>query len=135
PLARVASTGGPVVTLGSQLGRFPQFLPDGRHFVYYGFYGGSVTPTRSMYVGDLEGTDARRLVDTDAAGIYASGHLLFVRGSTLLAQRFDATTFTVSGSAFPLAGVMALNEPLGLASLPVAADGPFVIWAGTADGF
>src|SRR5262249_48148979 len=58
PLVRVASTGGQPVTLGSLLGRFPQFLPDGRHFVYYGFYGGRITPTRSLYVGDLTGTGA-----------------------------------------------------------------------------
>ena len=48
--------------------RFPQFLPDGHHFLYYV----QGTPeSHGIYVGDLDGSQARRLLDVDSAPVYA----------------------------------------------------------------
>jgi hypothetical protein len=42
------------------------------------------------------------LVDSEAAGVYASGRLLFLRKGTLFVQEFDPVKLTLSGSPAPL---------------------------------
>jgi serine/threonine protein kinase len=72
-----------------QRGHFsPQFLPDGRHFLFGvgGAVGGGEAET---WVGSLDGGEPRLLLRADAVAHYAEpGYLLFKRGS-LLAQRID----------------------------------------------
>ena len=87
PLFRVPATGGqPVAATELENGqsdhRAPFILPDGRHFLYYA----RGTPqVRGVYVARLDGSESRRLLDADAAAVYAaSGHLLFVRQGELL---------------------------------------------------
>ena len=100
PLLRVSSSGGEPVAVtrfgagdqGSH--RFPHFLPDGLHFLYYWFG----TPARGVYVADLDGHENRRLIDADTAAIYTRGHVLFGRQGTLFAQDFDPDRLSLSGS-------------------------------------
>jgi len=64
--------------------RFPQFLPNGHHFVYYVL---GTPESRGVYAGDLDGSTARRLIDVESAPVYeSSGHLFFVRQGTLFAH-------------------------------------------------
>ena len=70
PISRVPATGGEPVALprlaqqGSDFA--PQFLPDGRHFLYYVRGNPEV---RGVYVGQLDETlDARRLLNSDTGG-------------------------------------------------------------------
>ena len=65
---------------------FPHFLPDGRHFL---FYVTGPPDVRGIHVGQLEGGPSRRLLDADAGGVYANGHLLFIRQTNVLAQRWS----------------------------------------------
>ena len=53
--------------------RFPQFLPDGRHFLFYAL------PSGMTMVGNLQSGEVREVLRTDARAVYASGHLLFNR--------------------------------------------------------
>jgi eukaryotic-like serine/threonine-protein kinase len=106
PIFRIPATGGEPVALtrlaqqGSDFS--PQFLPDGRHFLYY--VRGS-PEVRGVYAGLLDETlDARRLLDSDTGAVYvASGQLLFVRQGTLFAQDFDPVRLELSGNPFPVA--------------------------------
>ena len=50
----------------------------------------------------------RKLMDAETAAVYTSGHLLFVRDHTVLAQPFDADRLTLVGTAFQVA-----SEALG----------------------
>src|SRR5206468_3209871 len=69
-IVEVSATGGPVTTvLPVSLPRLPQFLPDGSHFMYY--LGGGAE-NRGVYVSRLDGLEARRLLDADAAAVLAS---------------------------------------------------------------
>ena len=97
--------------------RFPQILPDGR-ILYLAF--GSADGYGS-YVAQRDGTDARRLdVRTDV--VFApTGHLLLVRGNTLLAQAFDPNRLQASGDPFLIAENVAVGSFRG-ASVS-AADG------------
>src|SRR5262249_3523919 len=110
---RVAAFGGPTVQVtpldsprairhGS-----PYFLQDGRHFL---FYVQSASETQGVYWGDLESKDRVRLFDSDSAAVYSpSGYLLFIRQSTLFAQRFDAARRRLLGDPFPVAEHAALD--------------------------
>src|SRR5262249_12239041 len=57
--------------------RFPQFLPDGRHFL---FFGRSASPSNpdGTFVGSLDGSPPKRVLSSPTAAVYVSpGFLLF----------------------------------------------------------
>jgi Tol biopolymer transport system component len=67
---------------------WPQFLPDGKHYLYLST---SAQPElEGIYVASLDGGQRKLIVTTQANAVYVpSGHLLFVRGDVLMAQPFD----------------------------------------------
>ena len=72
---------------GGQRGhRWPQFLPDGRHFLFASLGDGD---SSGLFLGSLDEGTPVRLVDASGAGWYASGHLIFESGGTLNAAPFD----------------------------------------------
>jgi len=78
----------------------PFFLPDGRRFLYR-----VVANASPVFVGSLDSPERTRLLDSvDSTNvIYSQRHLLFVRGSTLMAQPFDPERLALTGEAFPVA--------------------------------
>jgi hypothetical protein len=98
--------------------RYPQFLPDGRHFLYWvwsaseeytGIYLGSLDP-------DINRAGQRPLVRTLRKGLYTlPGYLLFIQGPTLFAQQFDARTLRLSGEPIELPARIATGRETGQA--------------------
>jgi serine/threonine protein kinase len=82
--------------------RFPWFLPDGKHFLYFARIGSGTDEDR-VCIGSLDGTESTLLLHSHSNAIYASGYLLFVREQTLVAQPFDVNNFTLKGNAVPIA--------------------------------
>jgi eukaryotic-like serine/threonine-protein kinase len=85
--------------------RWPHFLPDGRHFLYTEVFGapGTAKPS-TIRIGSLEPSEADvTLLQAESSAAYASGHLLFARDETLMAQPFDSNARQISGEAFPVA--------------------------------
>ncbi len=115
PLHRVAATGGasaPVTVFDASKEdshRWPWFLPDGRRFLFLdratggGTGGADSGELNTVMVGSLEDKTATPLFSATTNVVYASGHLLFVRETTLMAQPFDARSAQLSGEAFPIA--------------------------------
>jgi len=121
-LSRVAAAGGtpaPVTMIDGKnelAHAMPHFLPDGRHFLYaavvpvtqVGSAGAgpvaSAGPVVSrVYVASLDSAE-RKLILEGASNVYFDrGFLIFSRGTTLMAQPFDAATLTLGGQAGPLA--------------------------------
>jgi Tol biopolymer transport system component len=100
--------------------RFPQFLPDGQHFLYLL---GSSSGLWSIYVGQLDGKQTVHVLDADTAAIYAApGQLLFVKQGTLFAQNFDYRNFRLSGQPTVVARQMGF-ETSRLAALSASTDG------------
>jgi serine/threonine protein kinase/Tol biopolymer transport system component len=136
PLFRISASGGEPVAVTHLLPQqqahgFPRFLPDGRHFLYYA---AAASPNvRGVYVGEIGSSDVRRLFDADTAAEYASsGHLLFVRQGTLLAQRFDPVRLQVAGEPFAVTEQVTVAGALGAFS--VSGAGPFVYRTSEAGG-
>src|SRR5207249_5075136 len=97
--------------------KFPQFLPDGRHFVYF-VQGGS---TQGVHLGSLDGGPPKRLTGADGAAVVSlSGFLLFPRQTTLLAQAFDFKRQELSGNPFPVAQQVAFDSTTGAAGFSAA---------------
>jgi serine/threonine protein kinase/Tol biopolymer transport system component len=112
-LQRVSSAGGvpsAVTTVDPATGEdahvWPHFLPDGRHFFYTAFTGPCCpAPKPSVIrIGSLDPADAAiPLLQAESSVSYASGHVVFARDGTLMAQPFDHEARQLTGEAVPLA--------------------------------
>jgi Tol biopolymer transport system component len=132
-LYSVSAAGGPlthVTTLDASRGelahKWPQFLPDGRHFLYLVV---SSQPQNDgiVYIGSLDTPERIRLFASDSNVDYADGHLLFMRGNTLLAQPFDADTLRVSGDAAAIAEQVERNPGSRRGAFSVSTTGRAVL--------
>ena len=118
-LYRVSATGGtptristPDTSRGETTNRWPTFLPDGRHFLYFGGdVAGSVAASaekNAIFVGALDSN--QKTFVTKAMGnmtYVAPGYLLYYRDKTLMVQSFDADKLRLSGDPLPLLTDMA----------------------------
>src|SRR2546428_2951585 len=129
PIFRVSAMGGESAAVTHVMRpqqtshRFPRFLPDDRHFLY--FVTGN-PDARGVYISSLDGLEPRRLLgsDTAAAAINASsGQLLFVREGTLFAQNLDPVKLTLTGNAFTVAEQVVVDGPMNLAALSASPAG------------
>jgi hypothetical protein len=107
-LYQVAATGGtpkPVTSLDAARAEvahgLPQFLPDGRHFLY--FAASSRPGESSIRAGSLDSTASKVLLSAETNAAYApvlGGHpasLLFVHNNALMAQAFNPRRLELSG--------------------------------------
>ena len=112
PLYRVSAAGGAATAVTSldqskneSTHRWPQFLPDGRHFLFLA--GNPLTPvgnpTNSVMIGSLDSKETKFLFHSHSNAIFASGHILFLRQNTLMAQPFDPNRLEFTGDPVPLA--------------------------------
>ncbi len=113
---RVSADGGaPTAVTNPDVNRgeshtFPQFLPDGQHFLYLTRSQG----TPRVFVGSLDGRVSRHVLDTNARVSYAEPGFLFIVGDdgALLARRFDASRLEITGEAMPVARRVAISSVL-----------------------
>jgi eukaryotic-like serine/threonine-protein kinase len=109
-ILRVSAGGGtPVVvttidsTRGERGHRYPQFLPDGKHFLYVAVGAGETQPT---YVALVDGGRPEKVNEAGSGAVYsAPGYLLFLDAGVnalrrrLLSRHFDANARKASGDA------------------------------------
>ena len=113
-LYRVSAKGGEpepegAIAAGEVARSGPVILPDGRHYLYISL--GARLEDRAVFAGAF-GSDLRKRIVAGATAAYSrSGHLLFVRGETLVAQPFDASRLDLSGEA--VAVVEGMSRPPG----------------------
>ena len=96
-------------TAGELVHNLPQFLPDGRHFLFFVL---SANPDQTgTYVGSLDSPQhARMLHRSGSAAIYSPpGYLLYVQNEILMAQRFDTSRLALSGE--PLIAARNVSAP------------------------
>jgi eukaryotic-like serine/threonine-protein kinase len=110
-IQRVSANGGvptQVTTLDSATKEiahlWPQFLPDGRHFLY------QAQPEArgewAIFAGAIDSADRHLVVKSDYARFAAPNLLLYVVGENLMAQRMDMQSRTLTGDPVVLASGM-----------------------------
>ena len=84
--------------------RWPFFLPDGQHFLYFAVnHDPSKATNNTIYYASLDGRENRPLLRSQSNAIYALGYLLYARGDQLLAQSFDGAKGKLTGDPQTLA--------------------------------
>lgn len=137
-LARVSAAGGvavPVTTLSSSerevSHRWPQFLPDGRHFLYLALRGPvgqilvsdtSLEKTRTTLIGSIDSPERVLVMQGSLRSAYAAGRLLFLRRGSLMSQALDPTSFRLTGNPVPLADNVSANNGNGRAGFAASDD-------------
>jgi Tol biopolymer transport system component len=130
PIMRVSSAGGslsPTTKLqeGKDVNhRFPWLLPDGKHFLF--IVPSTKSTANELRVASLDRPDdsGKAVGEADSTALYAMGHLLFLRGSTLMAQLFDTGALQTTGEAKPIAErIPTYTYPTRLAGFTVSQEG------------
>jgi DNA-binding winged helix-turn-helix (wHTH) protein/Tol biopolymer transport system component len=128
PLSRVTASGGTpevVTKIDPSRGELshccPNFLPDGRHFLYV--VQSAEKKWSGLYVGSLDSTDVTRLLDAESGAIYRPpGYLLYSRDGAIVAQPFDASRLELTGEVTPIAHDEEYQARLGAPQFSPAAD-------------
>lgn len=132
-LFAIAATGGnpqpvlkPDISRQERAYRWPQFLPDGKHFLF--FVLNDMTEATGIYVGSLGVGRAQRVMASETSAVYApvsasSGYLLFVRNTDLKAQAFDFAKLKAIGEPHLVAAGIGAVQSLALAPLSVSNNG------------
>jgi eukaryotic-like serine/threonine-protein kinase len=112
--------------------RYPHFLPDGEHFLYFvdKFSRGATT----IGVASIDGRTRKEVTAASSNAIYAAGHLLFMRDGTLVAQAFDAGGLTASPEVTPIADSVSVSER-SEGTFSATRDGVLAYWGGAHTGY
>jgi eukaryotic-like serine/threonine-protein kinase len=151
PLLKISASGGAPTQVTSldesrkeTSHRWPHFLPDGRHFL---FFSRSTQPENEALCAASFDSNSRKQVAAfrpttvayaaaEGAQGGARGYLLFVRDRTLVAQAFDADKLELYGEPLPIAQEVLLageDGPTGYGSFSVSQNGVLVFRAGVSD--
>jgi Tol biopolymer transport system component len=131
-LFRVSANGGtPQIVVKPDAGHserahlWPQFLPDGSHFLF--FVLSETEASSGVYAAALDGSRSRRILTADTNAVYApgdgKGHLLFLREDTLVAQPFDPVKLSLEGETAEVAKQVSGALSLSLSPVSVSDNG------------
>ncbi len=142
-LLRVAAAGG-IPTAVTKLDsvrhetghRWPHFHPDGVHFFYLArTVTGGTGEADAVRLGSLRDSTMKNIVvPASSNAVFASGHLLFMREQSLMAQEFDASGLVLVGDAFPIAQEVQYDPAFGRATFTASDNGILVYQSGSTQG-
>jgi len=129
PIQMISASGGEPVTVtnldesrGENGHRWPHFLPDGTHFLY--FIATDDPVNDGMYIGSTESDMKKLLFRNLSKAMYVPGYILFVRESTLYAQPFDARRLELTGDPIPVTSpVMEFSTAMSYAGFSASQNG------------
>ncbi|UCH83252.1 MAG: serine/threonine-protein kinase [Candidatus Latescibacterota bacterium] len=137
PLLRVSASSGQTDTIttlrpeaSENSHRFPSFLPDGNHFLYFVRTSAQTQNESSIWVGALDGSVNKRLFTCRSQAEFAAGHILYVRDGTLMARPFDDDQLEFSGDPFALATPVKFLAPASRGIFSASDDGKLTFLKG-----
>lgn len=106
PVYSVPQSGGTPIAVtqldksaGELAQRWPVFLPDGKHFLFF-----SRGKENAIYSTSIDSKERKLILKNDTNALYISpGYILFVNNGVLMAQQFDAEHLELKGSAIAVA--------------------------------
>ena len=122
-VSRISAAGGEAKPLrslapGETIQAWPQFRPDGKHYLYLSLSNASYQ--QGIYAASLDSNDRKFLVATENNATYSQGQLLFTRGDRLIAQPLDVRSLKLSGEPRPVADHIQILTPIPAKLLPSA---------------
>jgi hypothetical protein len=139
-LLRVSAAGGtpePATKLDASKSetshRWPWFLPDGKHFLFWA-RSSRGAQDGMVYVGELGSLQAKPLLKNPTMGVYSSGHLLFMRDQTLMAQPINPSRMELTGEPAPIAEHVAINLGTSRPLFSASQTGTLIYQAGETTG-
>jgi len=137
PLSQVPATGGTPKAITAidatkhDSHRWPQFLPDGKHFLYLAvIHGNFRDPNNGTYLASLDGEKSHLVMRASTNVAYAAGRLLFMLNTSLMAQPFDVETGELHGTAERLADDVLVDATVWRAQFDISGSGPLVYSSG-----
>ena len=134
-LFRVSAEGGAATALTTvqppESGHFwPEFLPDGEHYVYLAWSAESTN--RALFSASLGSSDKpAKLTAAESNAAYAPpGYLVIHREATLFAQPFNAKRVALAGDAIQVAGGVSFNGSNGHGDFDVSQEGTLLYFQG-----
>jgi hypothetical protein len=141
PLFRVPDTGGTpqavteLDTTFETTHRFPQFLPDGKHFIYLsGNHVDLNDPRSGIYCASIDGDKPVQVLASKSDAVYANGFLIFVRDSTLIAQEFNPKNRTISGEPRAMRDMVHIDRSTWKTPISASTNGVLVYAPGGSAG-
>ncbi len=135
--AKANSTAAPVLKVNAGKGEngylWPQFLPDGSHFLF--FIETEATETTGVYTGTLGSSAYRLIFPSETNARYAarseseaakSGYLLFIANRKLMGQAFNPAKQSTVGEPTALAEDIGAVSSVSLAPISVSQNGTLV---------
>ena len=107
------------------LQRWPSFLPDGRHFIFWAL----TVNSGGLYLGSLDSPEVKQVVQSAAQGQYANGRLEYIRDGNLMAQRLDLSKPGLVGEPVSIAEQVATDDR-GAAAFSLSAEGKLTFIGG-----
>jgi serine/threonine protein kinase/Tol biopolymer transport system component len=131
-LYRMSASGGPPtpitapdISLAERDHTQPQFLPDGRHFLYKAW--SDKPENMAIYIGSLDSRMKTRIMGNEKRVLYAPpGFMLFLREQTLMAQPFDVDRLQFTGEARPIVEGVMYDKESGTSGFDASNDGVLV---------
>ena len=136
-LSRIRDSGGtpqPLTTLNASLTenshRYPQFLPDGRRFLFTSRCADRAN--NALYLGSLDSSTITRVMPAQSAVRYMrtagnDGSIVFYRDGALLQQRFDTAASAPVGEPTAIIDRVGYNAPSIQARYALSEDGRVLV--------
>jgi Tol biopolymer transport system component/predicted Ser/Thr protein kinase len=128
PLSSIPAVGGVATPVTTFFALHPTMLPDGRHYLFLKRERRAREGT--IEVGALDSADTHQVTDADSKAEFVAGHLVFMRGTTLMAQPFDLPRLATNGEAFPIAADVAVTPVSRAGQFSTAPNGLIVYATG-----
>lgn len=140
PLLRVSASGGTPepatkldATRAENSNRWPHFLPDGKHFIYWA-RSSREAQGQAVYAGTLGSLEVKQIISGVTTASYAGGYLLYLREQTLMAQPFDLGRLALTGEPTAIAEHIAMNSATSVPEFSASENGILVYQSGDASG-
>lgn len=113
--------------------RWPVFLPDGKHYIFLAANFSGQFDRNALFLGELGSKDRRLLAPASSNAAYAEpGYLLYTRDNVLLAQAFNAKSFSLAGDPHQLLRDVYYLPVVDLALFDAAKNGTLIAQKGSA---
>jgi eukaryotic-like serine/threonine-protein kinase len=114
--------------------RWPTFLPDGRHFLF--FVNDDEQPdVQGIYAGSLDTKERHLVIKTFVGTAYENGGtIVYVRDGAIVAQHFDERRLVLSGEPIAMPDHVAVNVTNNTALFSVSLAGNLVYYPAPSEG-